>query len=358
MRARLLFPTMFAVLFVAEPSLWAQDVQPIATLKGHDTDVRTLAFTPDGKTLASSGELTGVKLWDVATVKERAFLLCDLVRTWAVAFTADGKTMISAGEADKNQGEITLWDVAKGKDVRTIQAHKEPVKAAAITPDGKTVASGSVVIDRKKPIEKQFVAGELKLWVAATGKERANLKGHTSMVTAVVFTPDSNKLISASLDNTIRSWDVATGKELLPYKGHTGPIRCLAISADGKTLASSADDNFDMNYQPVVRLWDVATGKELALLKGFERDVMSMAFTPDGKSLVTGGLTLNKNGLDVGLVKVWDVATRMELLAFQGHTGQIYALAITADGTTLATGSADETVKLWDLAKLLKNKPK
>jgi WD40 repeat protein len=121
-----------------------------------------------------------------------------------------------------------------------------------------------------------------------------------------------------------------------------------------QALASSADDNFNMNYQPVVRLWDVATGKELALLKGFERDVMSMAFTADGKALVTGGLTSNKDGLDVGLVKVWDVATRKELLAFQGYTGQIYAMAITADGTMLATGSADETVKLWDLANLLK----
>ena len=170
-----------------------------------------------------------------------------------MAFTADGKTLISAGENLENGGEITLWNVATAKEVRSIKGHKELVTAAAITPDGKTVASGSVVIDRKKPIEKQFVAGELKLWVAATGKERANLMGHTSMVTAVVFTQGGNKLISASLDNTIRSWDVATGKELLPFKGHTGPIRCLAISADGKTLASSADDNFDMNYQPVVR---------------------------------------------------------------------------------------------------------
>ena len=158
----------------------------------HGDVVKCVAFSLDGKTLASgSGDKT-IKLWDVATGQERATLRGHSNWVSSVAFSRDGKTLAS-GSWDNT---IKLWDVATGQERATLRGHSEPVNSVGFSPDGKTLASGSW-------------DNTIKLWEVATGQERASLRGHSESVYSVAFSPDGKTLASGSFDSTIKLWDGA-----------------------------------------------------------------------------------------------------------------------------------------------------
>jgi parallel beta-helix repeat protein len=202
----------------------------LRTLSGHTSYVNSVAFSPDGKILAS-GSYKEIKLWDVATGKELRTLRGHTDRAFSVAFSPDGK-ILASGSEDKT---IKLWDVATGTEIRTLQGHTYWVYSVAFSPDGKILASGSY-------------DETIKLWDVATGRELRTLSGHTSSVESVAFSPDGKILASGSYDETIKLWDVATGKEIRTLSGHTGHVLSVAFSPDGKVLASGSDDK-------TIKLW-------------------------------------------------------------------------------------------------------
>ena len=134
----------------------------------------------------------------------------------------------------------------------------------------------------------------MKIWDSATGKELFALNGHADTVWSVAFSPDGQRLASASWDQTVKIWDSATGKELLALKGHAGPVRSVAFSPDGQRLASAS-------YDQTVKIWDGAAGKELLALKGHARWVLSVAFSPDGQRLASA----NQDGS----IHLWETAS-------------------------------------------------
>ncbi|MEN3009382.1 MAG: trypsin-like peptidase domain-containing protein, partial [Candidatus Bipolaricaulaceae bacterium] len=188
---------------------------------GYITD--HVAFSSDGK-LAVTTSL-GIELWDVATMELVRFFEH---RAWSVAFSPDGRTLASGSE----DGTIKLWDVATGKDLRTLAGHRHAVTSVAFSPDGRTVASAS----------RLWNDNTIKLWDVATGKELRTLAGHTDAVSSVAFSPDGRTLASGWEDGTIKLWDVATGKELRTLAGHTSGVNSVAFSPDGRTLASGSYD--------------------------------------------------------------------------------------------------------------------
>ena len=270
--------------------------------------VGAVAFSPNGKFLATGSSDNLARLWDVATGKELVSFRGHRDYVAAVAFSPDSKTL-ATGSYDHT---ARLWDLSSGKTRAELRGHRGGVMAVAFSPEGQMLATGSI-------------DGDVKLWDAASGKLIKTLSGHKSWVNSLAFQPAGKLLASGSSDGTIGLWPLTDAEPKPSFLRATkAEVRCVAFSQGGKHLAAG------LRYGKI-KIWDAESRKELREIAGHEDDVWSMAFLPDDKGLVAGDGGWGRSGQ----VKLWQVATGRCTATFQ-HSGEVLSLAVSPNGQWLA----------------------
>ena len=292
-----------------EVRLWdANSGRELFSIRGHTAGIKKLAFSKDGKRLATASVDHTVNLWDVTSPQE-ARSLDD--SGWNVAFSPNGEHIASSS--------LKMWEVASGRLVRSFQGENSQVYAVAFSPDGKCFAAASS-------------AERVTVWDVPTGRLLRRLP-HPEPVYVLAFSPDGERIATGAEDNEVRLWDVTTGKLKSVLQGIVNIVTSLAFSPDGKLLASSDGE--------IVQVWDASNGTEIRQLRGHEKGVSCVAFSPDGRWIASGGFD--------DRIILWNAHTGELLFTLRGHNAVVYHVAFTPDGERLASGSGDRTLRLWDL---------
>lgn len=290
--------------------------QELHALTGHAAHVCQVTFSPDGRRLASASQDGVVRLWNPATGQELAtFTGCNAALGY-FAFSSDSRRLAYVNK----EGAIRLVETAAGQDAGGLGGHSATVRDVTFSPDGERIASVSW-------------DGVIKLWDAATGRERISLQGSPEAVCRLAFSPDGRQLASGDGDGLVTLWDADAGRELTAFRGHTARVGQLVFSPDHRRLASASWDG-------TVKLWDLNARRELVTLPGRVGWLHHVAFSPEGERLATAG--------DGRLVELWDAATGQKLVALRGHTDPVQHIAFSPDGRRLASAGDDHSVKLWD----------
>jgi len=347
--------------------------------------IMCLAFSPDGKTIATGSFLPQfkydlsrplevkidrdspglVRIWDVATRKIVSSFQDQKGIVLALAFSPDGQRIASSSINPDNS--FAVWDVKTGRVLQRVAGHKSHIHRLRFSPDAKILASGDT-------------DGIVKFWDGSSLAETRSISAHSAApVTGLSFSPSGSRLATAGEDGLIRVWETATGSKLLELEGHAGAACDVRYSPDGKRLASAGFDK-------TVRLWDAETGSPKITLRGHRELVWHVAFSPDGRKVLSSSFdftariwdatprdqTQRSGEFDIGshrerancvalsqdgrlasgswdkVIELSDAATGSPRAKLEGHQGAIFALAFTRDGRRLASASWDHTAKVWD----------
>jgi len=271
---------------------------------GQQNAVTSLALSSDGKTLAAGTTDGSIYLWDV--VSGNFLHQCQGVQGTSVAFSRNDQVLASCGAFEGIPSEVRLWEVSTGKELRRLPVELPSLSAVAFSPISDTFA----------------VNGDSKIVIimdAATGKVLHKLEGHvnTIMWRGVAFSRDGKTLVSGDIGRDVRVWGVESGEQLQQLR-HTCVLWAVGFGADGILATSGFGDG--------IRFWDSQTGKQLRHFSGLPGDVQSLAFSPDGKTLTCGN--------SIGLISFWDVGTAKQVRRTPGHLDRLNAVAISPDGRT------------------------
>lgn len=340
-------------------------------LEGHQGPIHTIQFAANGDTLiTASGDRTA-RLWHFDLIRELATVATPQYVNRLV-YSPDGKTLVSTGY----DGTVVLRDPLSGQEKQVLRGHKDSVYAVAFSPDGKTLVTGcfgGIVkiwnmpagTERGELPEKRKYAGRIafatndvfavaadraiQLWTVGKMEKLPSPPPVQDYISAMEFSVDGLTL-AYTQKNVVKLWDVDNAKEIGELRGHTKDVRALAFDPDGKTLASAGADQ-------TIRLWDLDARKERAVLNGHGREINEIVYA-HGDSLLAS-VSYDRT------VRLWDTQKGRELTALKSAGDAVSAVAFAPGGKTLAAGGGNSyvptrpgTLQLWDVGKLTQQKPR
>ena len=324
MKIRFLSSFYLVLIFLAcYTSIVAQKPELVVQI-GHSGIVKSIAFNPNGKFLASGSGDNTIKLWDATTGTELLTLYEEKeLGIEAIAFNPVNGEMLASGSI---QDKVSLWNISTGKKIRTLVSGLDSISSVAFSPDGKTLAVGGSI---------GRYEGAMELWDVSTGIKRSIPKQFSDWINCVAFSPDGKVLVAAGDSygaGPITFWSIGAGRNLrlIARKKIDETIDSIAFSSDGKILASAQGST--------IKLWNTLTGTELRTFNGEGAGIKSLTFGSENKVLVSG------NGNNI---RIWDVSTGAVLNQISAGKGGVQAIAISRDDKRLAF-TTYEGFKLWE----------
>ncbi|MBD2025820.1 CHAT domain-containing protein [Leptolyngbya sp. FACHB-711] len=319
------------VLPILTPPTPKSQLEPLI---GHSDWIRSLAFSPDGRTIFSSSNDRTVRVWDVAAGRLLHLLTGHRDRVKCVGMSPDGQLMLSCS-AD---GQVRGWD-------RSLLTHKKIGDCRYIVKaTSRTITLVNTLPVSPNPQRPIFATGaehgKISIWNLETGQWQRSISAHSSPVLSLAFGADGKRLASGSQNKTIKLWDLDNSGEKPLYEignAHLSQVLSLAISNQYQILVSGGADR-------TIKLWNLATGEKRSpkhILEGHAGQVWCVAVSPDGSRIASASADFT--------VKLWNIETGELLQTFTGHLGEVRTVTFSANGKLVASGGDDLEIKLWEM---------